>query len=133
MNRFVLTATVVWLFDMIKNVMLPTMHGKKKDHKTEQSSHSQGHCDLPKEAKRPGSDPSPLKFPTWLPAAFGHSPSSNKSWLDRNFPTFTSRRAKATNSEFHALSPSDYHNAFESWCRELELCLGSTGEYFEGM
>ena len=35
---------------------------------------------------------------------------------------------EAVNSELHALSPSNYQNAFEYWCAWLELCVQSRGE-----
>ena len=40
---------------------------------------------------------------------------------------------KGVNSELHALSPSDYQNAFESCHRPLELCMQSRGESSETM
>ena len=60
--------------------------------------------------------------PTLLYVSFGWSPSSKKSWPGGNFLAFRIQiLAKAVNSELHALSPSDYQNAFESWRKRLKL------------
>ena len=64
MNKIVLTSSAMWLFDVIKNVMSSNVQKKKekkKDPKAEQSPQSQGHYDLSKGAKHPGSGPSPLQ------------------------------------------------------------------------
>ena len=67
---------------------------KKRNPETEQKPWSQGHCDLPKEAKHLGcaphlhSHPSP-PVPTGLRVT-GCSPSSKTDWLDGSFHAFPS-------------------------------------------
>ena len=58
MNKIVLTSSATWLFEVIKNVTSSNVPGKRKRiPKAEQVPQSQGHCDLSKGAKHPGSGP----------------------------------------------------------------------------
>ena len=83
-----------WLYLWFRQRFPPPKKKKKRNPETEQKPWSQGHCDLPKEAKHLGcaphlhSHPSP-PVPTGLRVT-GCSPSSKTDWLDGNVHAFTS-------------------------------------------
>ena len=91
MNKIVYTSSAMLRFDVIKNVMSSNVpEKKKKDPQAEQSPRSQGHCDLSKGAKHPGSGPSPLQSrlgSMWLWVA---PPYQRKVGWAENVPAFSS-------------------------------------------
>ena len=131
MHRIVLTFSAMWLFDVIKKVMSSTVPDKN-------GSQSWAKPAKPRSLWPSEQNVQVLSYSPYSPNLapyFGGSPSPKKSWLGGNFPAFRIRDlAKAVHLELRALSPSVYHNAFESWCRQLKtVCVRSGGEHFKGM
>ena len=108
---------------------------KKMDPIAEQSPQSQGHCGLPLAAKHPGSGPytpPPPPVPTWIHVTFFCSPSSKKVGVVENFLLSGFRTSQKQWIQSPTCRLHDYQNAFESWHRQLELCVRSGGVYVKG-
>ena len=107
MVETVLTTSAMSLFDVAKNVTSSTVPEKKKNLKTQRSSQSQGHCDLRKRARYPGSGPYSLD---WAPCGFWLFPphQTKANWPERKFSGIQDQNlANAVNSKLYTLSPSD--------------------------
>ena len=137
---------MTWWFNLIKKVRSSIVPEKKKGipklskaHKAKVTVTSLTEQCISKASRfwpithHPSPTRSPLQSRLGFMSLLVVFPHQRKVGWAEIFPHSLRDFAKAVNSELHALSPSDYQNAFESWRRRLELCVRSGGECFEGM